>query len=258
MISPPDDADQKLPQLELARHSPRRPGAPSIDTAAAGAAEQAKPAAEAQHLPDVWRHLKQLERAVRSHIQSADGGSSSSQHASTRASGGIGRGGSSILSAAQHQPSADGNSSSDEESAPTAAARAARMSERDRLKESLSKLKSEVADKVVKQVEAQLLQQRVACLEAALAGLTAAGGGVLTAAGCPSCAGSYAGSMLSLSSGRASVCLRCQQCQGQQQQQQPSAQQQAPRTSSPMNLEPGALPASFSPSCQTSVCCFEL
>jgi hypothetical protein len=116
------------------------------------------------------------------------------------------------------------------------------MSERDRLKESLSKLKSEVADKVVKQVEAQLLQQRVAHLEAALAGLTAAGaGGVLTAAGCPSCAGSYAGSMLSLSPGRASVCLRCQQCQGQQQQQQqPLAQQQAPRTSSLMSFEPGA------------------
>lgn len=253
MISPPDDADQKLPQPELARHSPRRPGARSTDTVAA-ATEPAKPAAETQHLPDVWRHLKQLERAVRSHIQSADGGSSSSQHASTHASGGIGKGGSSILSAAQQQHAADGNSSSDEDSAPTAAARAARMSERDRLKESLSKLKSEVADKVVKQVEAQLLQQRVACLEAALAGLTAAG--VLTAAACPSCAGSYAGSMLSLSTGRASVCLRCQQCQGQQQQQQPLAQQQAPRTSSPMGLKPGLLPASFSPSCRVAIHCF--
>lgn len=263
MISPPEDPK---PQPELARpqHSPRCPGPSNTDVCVdTAAAEPAQHAAEAQHLPDVWRHLKQLDRAVKSHIQSADGGSSSPQHASTHASGGIGRGCSSILAAAQHQHATDESSSSDEDSASPAAARAARMSERDRLKESLSRLKSEVADKVVKQVEAQLLQQRVACLEAALAGLAAAGGGALTAAGCPSCAGSYAGTMLSLSPGRASVCLRCQQRQGQQQQQQqqqqPLAQQQAPRTSSPMSLEPGAPPASFSPSRRAAaICCFNL
>lgn len=229
---------QKAPELAR-QHTARRPGPPSTAVAAATIpahlpqefSSVGGSPSETQ-LADVWRHLKQLEKAVKSHTQSADG---SAQHASTRSSGGIGRGGSSILSAAAgHHAAAHDASSSDDSAGEESPARSARMSERQKLRDSLSKIKSEIAEKAVKEVEAQLLQQRVACLEAALAGLT--GGGLLAATGpgCASCAGSYAGSMLSLSPGCASVCLRCQS-----QQQQPYVQQQAPRASSPIRLEPG-------------------
>jgi len=212
------------------QRSLRRPGPPNaaadaayaIDSAATGAAEPSNtaPAPETQ-LSDVWRHLKQLEQAVKSHMHLADGA------ADKHTSGGIGRGGNSILSAGRRAagPSADASTgtSSDEGTSHGPPAASARLSERARLKDSLSQIKSEIAEKAIREVEAQLLQQRVACLEAALAGLT--GGGLLAATGpgCPSCAGSYAGSLLSLSPGRPSICVRCQS--------QPQHQQQAPRAS---------------------------
>lgn len=216
------------PQPLTKQRSLRRPGPPNaaadaayaVESAATGAAESnsTAPAPETQ-LADVWRHLKQLEQAVKSHMHLADG------PADKHTSGGIGRGGNSILSAGRRAagPSGDASagSSSDEGTSHGSPAASARLSERARLKDSLSQIKSEIAEKAIREVEAQLLQQRVACLEAALAGLT--GGGLLAATGpgCPSCAGSYAGSLLSLSPGRPSICLRCQS-QPQQQQQQAS------------------------------------
>jgi hypothetical protein len=220
----------------LARqHSPRRPGPPSAAAIANTPAQQegnSQPAASETQLADVWRHLKQLEKAVKSHMQAADG---SQQHTSTQSSGGIGRGGSSILPAAAGicaDPS-NASSSSDNSAGEESPAKSARMSERQKLRDSLSKIKLEVADRAVKEVEAQLLQQRVACLEAALAGLTGSGMLAATGPGCASCAGSFAGSMLSLGPGRASVCLRCQS-----QQQLPLMQQQARRASTPTQLQP--------------------
>lgn len=227
---------QKSPSLAK-QHSARRPGPPSAAFAAATTPAQQQEghshsAASETQLADVWRHLKQLEKAVKSHMQAAD---VSPQHASAQSSGGIARGGSSILSAAaglRADLSDASSSSSDDSTGTESPAKSARMSERQKLRDSLSKIKSEIADKAVKEVEAQLLQQRVACLEAALAGLTGSGLLAATGPGCTSCAGSFAGSILSL--GRGSVCFRCQS-----QQQQPLMQQQAPRASTPTQLEPG-------------------
>lgn len=243
------DATARTP---VRQHSARRPGPPNT---AASAGHPLDPPAQQQpaqgpnqqpavvnaQLSDVLSHLKQLENAVKSHIQSAD---ASPQHASTRASGGIGRGGSSILAAtaAGHRAGSHDSCSSDDSACEHSLAGSARASERAKLRDSLSKIKSEIADKAVKEVEAQLLQQRVACLEAALAGLTHSGN-LLAAAGpgCASCATSFAGSMLSLG-GRPSVCFRCSQSQAQQQQASPPPhqQQQAPRESTPALLGPGA------------------
>lgn len=183
---------------------------------------------ETQQLADIWCHLKQLEKAVKSHIKSTD--------LSTPAADRPGAGDGSL----QDEASSDGCCAATEGDHPAASAR---LSERARLKDSLSKIKDEIADKAVREIEAQLLQQRVACLEAALSGLTGTGMLAATAApSCPSCAASFAGSLASLSPGRGgcSVCLRCQ---SQSQPQQPAEQQQqqhetqAPAT---QHIGPGA------------------
>lgn len=239
--------------VQLSRqHSARCPGPPNTAASAAHAADGAaaeqspRDPADPDHgsvllhpirdsqLEDVWCHLKHLEQAVKSHMQTPDG---AGQRSSTQPSHGIGRGGSSILSAGRRAGAAEA-SSSDDSACEGSPATSARLSERAKLRDSLSKIKSEIAEKAVKEVEAQLLQQRVACLEAALAGLTGTGMLAATGPGCASCAGSYAGSLLSLSPGRASVCLRCQS----QAQQLHVNQQQAPRASTPTRLEPGEPP----------------
>jgi hypothetical protein len=237
--------DGSKPAQPSRQHSARRPGPPSTAASAAHAAEATaaeqspRDPAQQQHgnmsvksvrdsqLEDVWHHLKHLEQAVKSHMQTTDG---AGQRSSTQPSHGIGRGGSSILSAGRRAGATDA-SSSDDSAGEGSPAASARLSERAKLRDSLSKIKSEIAEKAIKEVEAQLLQQRVACLEAALAGLTGAGMLAATGPGCASCAGS----LLSLSPGRASVCLRCQS----QAQQPHVSQQQAPRASTPTRLEPG-------------------
>lgn len=244
-LEAPADEQQPAKSPLQKQHSARRPGPASTSASAVHALEAAAAASPApqghtdsdtsQQLQGVWHHLKQLEKAVKSHLHPAaaedtDRGSNAAQ--SQAASGAL---------------TDSSSEDSSREASPTAASSARMSRERAKLRDSLSKIKSEIADKTVKAVEAQLLQQRVACLEAALSGLTGSGmlaatGSTGTGAGCTSCGTSFAGSMLSLGGRASAVCLRCS-IPGhpplQQQQQQPQQQQQAPRTSAPMRLDPG-------------------
>jgi hypothetical protein len=167
----------------------RRPGAQSavatahVEGRGAPAGAAAAAAAAPDELGAVWRHLKHLEKAVKVHLSQASSSSGATQqqhHASSSSSildvlGGTstGRRASSGASLAS-QDSGWGSLEQGGRSSSTVPAERARL-----LHGSLSVLKAEIADKAVKQVEAQLLQQRVAHLEAVLAvqgHVTAAGG----------------------------------------------------------------------------------
>lgn len=158
--------------------------------------------APAKDLADVSHRLKKLERAVKAHLLAGQRGLSS--------------GGGSILASAsgaqQHSMTgADATASfgspvfapSSADGAGAAAAAAAtgpRLSERVHLRETLSGLKTDIADLAVRQVEAQMLQQRVLRLEAVIAGMGGLGAltGVAGHAGIGMASGfsSFAGSVV--------------------------------------------------------------
>lgn len=201
-----------------------------------GVQEQSRhvaPTAEQESLPSdltqLWHQLKHLESAVASHMQvprssttdssrqgnmqahaAGPGPSSSSSILDALSSGVAGRRGHGAYpSSGLHELGCAEGGSVRSHAAPAAGGRAGHRSsssstsvqqDQARLQASLSLLKSEIADKAVKEVEAQLLQQRVTHLEAVLAGLTShagfvsAAGGVSTG-GCGTCMGSMAGSI---------------------------------------------------------------
>jgi hypothetical protein len=128
--------------------------------------------APAKDLADVSHRLKKLERAVKAHLLAGQRGLSS--------------GGASILASAsgaqqQSLTGADAAASfgsplfapsiADGTGPAAAAAAGPRLSERVQLRETLSGIKTDIADLAVRQVEAQMLQQRVLQLEAAIAGM---------------------------------------------------------------------------------------
>lgn len=119
----------------------------------------------ARDLADVSHRLKKLEKAVKSHLL----GSRVAGDASILSSS---SGGQQTGSATFGSPMPQ------------------RLSERAQLRSTLSAIKADVADLAAKEVEAQLLQQRVARLEAAIGGLTVAPG---FASGLTSFAGSVLG-----------------------------------------------------------------
>lgn len=119
----------------------------------------------AKDLADVSHRLKKLEKAVKSHLLSS------------RVAGDA----SIIASSAGGQPAG---------AATTGSPLPSRVSERAQLRNTLSAIKADVADLAAKEVEAQLLQQRVARLEAVIGGLTITPG---FASGLTSFAGSLIG-----------------------------------------------------------------
>jgi hypothetical protein len=152
-------------------------------------------------LADVSHRLKKLERAVKAHLLAGQRGLSC--------------GGASILasaSGAQQQHSMLGGDAaasfgspvfapSSADGTPAAAASGPRLSERVQLRETLSGIKTDIADLAVRQVEAQMLQQRVLRLEAVIAGMGGLGAltgvagpaGMSMAGGLSRFAGSLAG-----------------------------------------------------------------
>lgn len=140
----------------------------------------------ARDLADVSHRLKKLEKAVKAHLLA---GPRVPGDVSILASA---AGGSSILSLAGAQQQG-GCSPLSGPAAGSPSPAGARLSERSRLRETLSGIKSDVADLAVRQVEAQLLQQRVLRLEAAIGsfgGLGTLVGPAGMASGFTSCAGS--------------------------------------------------------------------
>jgi hypothetical protein len=157
----------------------------------------------AKDLADVSHRLKKLERAVKAHLLAGQRG--------------VSNGGASILASAcgaqqQHStlggdaPASFGSpvfapSSADGTGGAAAAASGLRLSERVQLRETLSGIKTDTADLAVRQVEAQMLQQRVLRLEAVIAGMGGLGAltgvagpaGMSMAGGFSSIAGSLAG-----------------------------------------------------------------
>lgn len=145
----------------------------------------------AKDLADVSHRLKKLERAVKAHLLAGQRGLSS--------------GGASILasaSGAQQQSilGADAAASfgspvfapsSADGAAAAAASAGPRLSERVQLRETLSGIKTDIADLAVRQVEAQMLQQRVLRLEAVIAGM--GGLGALTGVAGPAGLGMASG-----------------------------------------------------------------